>query len=175
MQINLSELLTVNGKSKQYEATLDMDKFRCNAGQFSVVHKQPVQINITHTGNRKLIIDCECKLSVEFPCDRCLKPVIHQFELSFDRDVDLEVTEEERLEALDEQSYINGYNLDVDQLVYGELIVNMPMKVLCSDSCKGICNRCGINLNFESCHCDDTELDPRMSVIRDIFNNFKEV
>ena len=121
------------------------------------------------------MIECKCRCVVEFPCDRCLKPVKHSFELDFEREVDLEVTEEERLEALDEQPYINGYDLDVDQLVYGELIVNMPMKVLCSENCKGICNRCGVNLNFESCHCDDTELDPRMSVIRDIFNNFKEV
>ncbi len=175
MQIHLSELLTVDGKTKQYEAVLDMDKFHSRAGEFSIIEKEPVFLTITHTKNRKLMIECKCRCVVEFPCDRCLKPVKHSFELDFEREVDLEVTEEERLEALDEQPYINGYDLDVDQLVYGELIVNMPMKVLCSENCKGICNRCGVNLNFESCHCDDTELDPRMSVIRDIFNNFKEV
>ena len=48
------------------------------------------------------------------------------------------------------------------------------MKVLCRENCKGICNRCGANLNLGSCKCDDAELDPRMSKILDIFNQFKE-
>ena len=48
-------------------------------------------------------------------------------------------SEEERVEDLDEQPYLSGYNLDVDQLVCDELILNLPMKVLCSEDCKGIC------------------------------------
>ena len=56
-----------------------------------------------------------------------------------------------------------------------QLLVNLPMKVLCSEDCKGICNRCGANLNIEQCQCEDSELDPRMASIRDIFNKFKEV
>ena len=64
---------------------------------------------------------------------------------------------------------------DRDKLVNGELIVNLPMKVLCSPDCKGICKRCGKNLNEGPCACDDRSPDPRMAAIRDIFNNFKEV
>ncbi|MFQ8840665.1 MAG: YceD family protein [Clostridium fessum] len=40
------------------------------------------------------------------------------------------------------------------------------MKVLCREDCKGICNRCGTNLNLRTCTCDTRSLDPRMSVIR---------
>ena len=76
---------------------------------------------------------------------------------------------------LDEQPYLQGYNLDVDQLVRDELLLNLPMKVLCDEDCKGICNRCGANLNHETCDCDRSSLDPRMSVIQDIFKQFKEV
>ena len=76
---------------------------------------------------------------------------------------------------LDEQPYLQGYNLDVDQLVRDELLLNLPMKVLCDEDCKGICNRCGANLNYETCDCDRSVPDPRMSVIQDIFKQFKEV
>jgi len=78
-------------------------------------------------------------------------------------------------EDLEEQPYVIGYCLDVDQLVCDELILNLPMKVLCSEDCKGICNRCGTNLNHETCDCDVRSLDPRMAVIQDIFKQFKEV
>ena len=84
-------------------------------------------------------------------------------------------SEEERAKALDEQPYVSGYYLDVDQLVRNELLLNLPMKVLCDENCKGICNRCGANLNYESCNCESSSPDPRMSVIQDIFKQFKEV
>lgn len=170
MQINLSELFVCKGKVMQYEVPIEMDEFVTAAGKYSLTQKMPLQLTITHSKNRNLKICGKLDLHMTIPCDRCLEPVDNHLQITFERDVDANATEEERIEALDEQPYINGYNLDVDQLVYGELIVNIPMKVLCRQDCKGICNRCGANLNYETCACDVTELDPRMSVIRDIFN-----
>ena len=63
----------------------------------------------------------------------------------------------------------------VNSLVYEEILLGFPMKVLCQEDCKGICKVCGANLNQGECGCVRTEPDPRMSVIRDIFNNVKEV
>ena len=83
----------------------------------------------------------------------------------------VDLNEEKEEEEPEEQAYIDGYTLDVDALVRDELFVHMPMKVLCRSDCKGICNRCGANLNHGTCGCDVTELDPRMAVIRDIFRN----
>ena len=71
--------------------------------------------------------------------------------------------------------YLIGFNLDIDRLIYGEILVNWPMKVLCRDDCKGICKVCGMNLNKGECNCQRTELDPRMAAIQDVFNKFKEV
>jgi uncharacterized protein len=86
----------------------------------------------------------------------------------------MNLSEEDRVNELDENDYIIGYDLDVDKLIYGEILVNWPMKILCKNDCKGICNRCGANLNLGECGCDRAELDPRMAVIRDIFNNSKQ-
>ena len=62
-----------------------------------------------------------------------------------------------------------------NELVYSEILVNWPLRVLCKEDCKGICSICGKNLNHGTCDCDHTDLDPRMAQIRDIFNKFKEV
>ena len=70
---------------------------------------------------------------------------------------------------------MTGSNLDVDRLIYDEILVNWPMKVLCREDCKGICRKCGTNLNYKPCSCDRTEPDPRMAAIQDVFNQFKEV
>ena len=75
---------------------------------------------------------------------------------------------------LDEQFYIDGYNLDVDQLVGSELILNRPIRVLCREDCKGISDRYGTNPGSEEGG-EEAALDPRMSVIQDIFKQMKEV
>ena len=85
-----------------------------------------------------------------------------------------EKTGEEREAELDEQFYIDGYNLDVDQLVGSELILNMPIRVLCREDCKGISDRYGTNPGSEEGG-EEAALDPRMSVIQDIFKQMKEV
>ena len=78
-------------------------------------------------------------------------------------------------EEMEETDYLIGFELDVDKLVYAEILVNWPMKVLCKEDCKGICKVCGMNLNKGTCDCRRTELDPRMAAIQDIFSKFKEV
>ena len=70
---------------------------------------------------------------------------------------------------------IDGYNLDVDQLVHDEALLYWPERTLCREACKGLCPTCGQNLNDGSCNCTRTDLDPRMAKILDIFSNFKEV
>ena len=111
---------------------------------------------------------------IEALCDRCLTEVPISIGIAFSKEFQIE---EQRLvfEDLDEAGYIEGQILDTDRLVYDEILVNWPMKVLCKDDCKGICNKCGINLNLQDCTCDRTVVDPRMAAIQDIFNKFKEV
>jgi uncharacterized protein len=98
-----------------------------------------------------------------------LQPVAVEIPLEICREYDKNDTEEES----EEENLIVGYNLDTEQLIYCEILVNWPMKTLCTEACKGICKKCGTNLNHSSCTCDTVELDPRMAKIRDIFNNFK--
>ncbi len=174
MLINLSELLTVKGKSKEYQADIEFTSYESRMGTFDVLEKDTVNLKIVHLGNRELSITGNTRLVLGVPCDRCLTMVPTSVDVEIDMSADMNVDDFTK-EDSDEQYYIDGYDLDVDKLVYNEILINLPMKILCKEDCEGICNRCGTNLNIETCDCDREVLDPRMSVIRDIFNNFKEV
>ena len=107
------------------------------------------------------------------PCDRCLKSVKVPLNVNFMQEVyapDALPQEEQ-----DAQSFVEGYELDVEALVKSEILVNMPVKVLCKPDCKGICKVCGHDLNEGECGCDTFVPDPRMAAIKDIFNANKEV
>lgn len=175
MLINLTELFTREGKTNDYAVELDCREFQIPQGICPVSDSKPVTFYIENVGDRTLVLSGEAEFTLMIPCDRCLEPVEVPFQLSIERTLDMNLTDEERIANLDEQPYLQGYNLDVDQLVRDELLLNLPMKVLCDEDCKGICNRCGANLNHETCDCDRSSLDPRMSVIQDIFKQFKEV
>ncbi len=175
MQINLSEVFTLEGKEKTWEVSFERTFYRCADGEYPVVSAQPVRIVVRNLGKRKLSLIGGAVVTLAIPCARCLEPVEYTCELGFDQELDMNASAEERVKNLDEQMYLSGYTLDVDQLVCSELTLSLPMKVLCKEDCKGICNRCGANLNFETCCCETRSPDPRMAAIQDIFKQFKEV
>lgn len=175
MLINLSDVLSEHHNTVDKVVPVEMTDFELSYGSFPVVEKKDAHIVVKHVKQRELAITGETSIVLSVPCDRCLEPVDVTFDLEFTKNVDLQETEEAQADELDEKNYIDGYNLDVDKLLYNEILIGWPMKILCSEDCKGICNVCGQNLNEGSCDCEDTSLDPRMSVIRDVFKNFKEV
>ena len=175
MTVSLSEAMQVAGGVFEREFPYEPEEF-CYAGvKYPFLEKKPVKLKITNLGGRKVKIELEGEVTLSLPCDRCLREVAEVVSFQTEREVDFSMTEEERTAELDETNFINGYDLDVDAFVCEEILLGFPMKVLCQEDCKGICKVCGANLNEGECGCDRTELDPRMSVIRDIFNNFKEV
>lgn len=171
MQINLSELIQSEGKEISVEASYEPDWYKTKVGTYKIVKKEPFQMKFTNLGQKKILLETEFCLTLQMRCDRCLEPVLQEIPISFSRELDMDKTEQQRIEALDEMNFISGNNLDVERFVYGEVLMNLPMKVLCREDCKGICNKCGRNLNHATCNCDNTELDPRMAKIRDIFQN----
>lgn len=171
MHIHLSEAMSKLGVTKEYSAQLGFDVFSSKLGDFPIVKSEPFIVAITSTDDKQLLIKTKVNLTMEIPCDRCLETVSVDFDFDVEKEVDMSLSDEERIEGLDELSYIDDFNLDVDMLIRNELFVHMPVKVLCREDCKGICRKCGANLNNGTCGCDVTELDPRMAVIRDIFKN----
>lgn len=171
MQINLSELILSEGKVMSLEAQYEPDWYKTKVGTYKIVEKKPLLMKFTNLGNKKILLETVIDMTLQMRCDRCLETVLQKIHIDFSREFDMNETEKQRIESLDEINFMSGNNLDVDGFVYGEVLMNLPMKVLCREDCKGICNRCGANLNHETCNCDTTELDPRMARIRDIFKN----
>ena len=174
MLIDLRDLLSGTKEDLSVTADIEMNVIDTGISSYDIAVKQPVELSIKKAGKNKLTITGEGRMTLIIPCDRCLEPVNTDIEYCIDKNVDLN-QESEGVEEQEEQDYIDGYNLDVDKLIFGEVLLNMPGKTLCCEDCKGLCLKCGANLNIAECGCDRESLDPRMSVFKDILNNFKEV
>ena len=175
MLINLSDVLSDQHKTVEETVPLTMEKIRMKSGEYPVVSSEPVHVRVEHVKGKELLIHAEARLEAVIPCDRCLDDVRREFVLDSTRHVDIGHSDAELTEELDESNFIDGYHLDVDKLLFHEILSDWPEKVLCREDCKGLCRVCGRNLNTGSCDCENPGLDPRMSVVRDLFKNFKEV
>lgn len=175
MLIDLSPLLSSEGKVLKQSVNIETETVSAYGMTYPFVEKNPVELMVSNIGKKNVRVEAKMDVTIVMPCDRCLTDVKQRFQVDILREFDLEKTDEERRAELDESAYLSGNTLDVDAMVCEEVLVELPMKVLCKDTCKGICRRCGANLNHGACGCDTAELDPRMAKILDIFKSVKEV
>jgi uncharacterized protein len=92
------------------------------------------------------------KVPLEVDCTRCLTPVRTLLDIRFDVDV------------------VEGNELDLTHLAREQILLNLPETILCREDCKGICPKCGSDLNAGNCNCSEDEIDPRWAALKDLKN-----
>ena len=148
MKIDLKRLFDTVGSKVTISESLDMsDVTEWGVKPFV----QPVRIEGT-VKNRAGVVTLEytAYLSYRIPCDRCLVPIEHK-----DQELSFEHTVVRELNQADDDDYVvlpDGL-LDLDELATSDIILELPIKNVCSEGCKGLCPHCGTNLNEKSCGC----------------------
>ena len=174
MLIDLKPIISSFEKEVHKEVLIEQESFNSKIGNFPITKKTPLNLTIHYKELQKLAIAAEADLTLTANCDRCLDEVPLNLHLEILREFVVE--DKELIDGeITDADYIVGCSLDTDKLVYDELLLRWPAKIICRKDCKGICPKCGCNLNSEECACDKTVLDPRMAAIQDVFNKFKEV
>lgn len=130
------------------------------------------RLSINKVGS-EIIISGRLRAAMDLQCSRCLK--------DFKRDLDIPVNvvyhpvedvEAERHALRDDEmdmGFYKGDELDLQELIKEQVLLNGEMKPLCSDQCKGICPKCGTDLNTGQCNCGTKEIDPRLEVLKNFF------
>ena len=120
-----------------------------------------------------------CTAEGPLSCSRCLEPVPWSVVEDFSLEYHLSESAPPDAEAgLDEGdlnvSYLNGQELDLTELAAEQVLLAMPMRILCQPDCAGLCPRCGTNLNqVDDCGCKP-EIDPRWGALADLAGGARE-
>jgi uncharacterized protein len=113
-------------------------------------------IKVYPTG-KKIMVDGHLSTTLLLRCDRCLEP--YTWDLSTEFRISLSLSPfrgEGEIELLEDDlniDFIEGNLLDANQIIREQLILNVPMKTICTAECKGLCPICGCNLNTTHCSC----------------------
>ena len=110
---------------------------------------------------------------IEVRCARCLDPVENPASGAFDliyrpQGVDARGEEAAISKAETEIGYYQGEGLLLEDVLKEQLLLALPAKQVCRESCKGLCPHCGRDLNVETCTCSSAMTDPRWSALEDI-------
>jgi uncharacterized protein len=131
--------------------------------------KVDVDCLVTKTSNTVFIKGSFSAL-IDICCSRCLGNT----KLSIGSDfaytlVPAKAETREDLELKPEEleiSYYKGDFIDLAPIICEQIILQIPIKALCSEDCKGLCQQCGANLNTSSCNCHLNFVDSRMAVLK---------
>ncbi len=127
----------------------------------------PVTAAVTvenHAG--MIVLEAAVRFVYRAPCDRCGQPVSKKNAYQFRHILVSELPED------DGNDYIQApdYKLDTVSLLRDDILLELPSKFLCKESCKGLCSKCGKNLNEGACSCEAKEIDPRLAVLKQLLS-----
>jgi uncharacterized protein len=107
---------------------------------------------------------------VSMSCSRCLERITEDISHEFSYDcLPAEAIEEEELSVADtDVHYYSGGEIDISALVQEQVALAIPMRPLCKEDCKGLCPKCGANLNLGDCGCKKEAVDIRFAALKDL-------
>lgn len=165
MIIDLKHIFVNDNSSLPLEYMLDMSDLEY-MGEYPL--KKPVSLK-GKISNKASLVRLEASIVFEYEasCDRCGTNTRREHTVTLDKSLAVSIEAEESDTIL----ITPDMKLNLDELVYSEVVVSLPMKHLCSEECKGICFKCGKNLNEGKCNCDQKEIDPRLAVLAELLKD----
>ena len=111
-----------------------------------------------------IILRGKVKTNLKLTCSRCLDTFIYPI------DIDIEERFTNDDSNLDEDViFVKGDEIDITEIVENAIISSSPIKILGKEDCKGLCQKCGCNLNHETCSCENDDVDVRLAKLRELF------
>ena len=169
MKIDLSR---IDNEPVDFAETVSFDQDRLDPTRVIGPMEVRLEGKVRPVGDH-FFVDGRTSASGELGCGRCLEPVKWQMESTFDLEVALAekapLDSELSLEEADlDIVFLAKPVLDLEDLAIEQVLLEMPIRVLCSEKCAGLCPQCGANRNEEdACRCE-TEVDPRWAALKDL-------
>ncbi|HYL61984.1 MAG TPA: DUF177 domain-containing protein [Candidatus Methylomirabilis sp.] len=129
----------------------------------------PLEVNATaELLEGQIRIEGQLETKIEMVCARCLEPVVEEVNRSFDLFYAPlpkgAKPKEDRLKDDDtEIAFYEGDGLFLADVLREQVLLALPLKVICRSDCRGLCPNCGANLNHEECRCETHATDPRLA------------
>lgn len=171
MRVDISSIRYDVGASLKIDLVGDW-KSLDDEGEMQFAQPVKTQLEFTNTGEL-FLAKGQIQAVLTISCSRCLELFNLEIETAFMmgyREIEKQGTTVVDRSDMDVRSF-RGDEIDLAPDIVDAISLAMPMKPLCSQDCKGLCDVCGQNLNIGSCNCRQERIDPRLAVLREFIKN----
>ena len=167
MRLDLKSIINIPDAQKTFLFQVDLSDLDFY-GRHPITQPVLAEGSVTnHAG--ALVLEGTARSVLDLVCDRCGKAFSREKVVALDSLVAHELEDDEN----DEIILLEGSELDMDEVVTTAFVLAMDTKNLCSDDCKGLCARCGADLNLGPCRCKP-EVDPRLAALAQLLDSETE-
>ena len=168
MKLDLRKIIHVPGACAPFDYELDLTQLDFY-GARPITRPIRVQGKVTNRAGA-LHLTGDASTVLDLTCDRCCKPIAREKTVVLDS---LLATELENEDSEDEIILLEGGTADLDEVASTAFILAMDTTNLCSEDCKGLCSRCGADLNDGPCSCKP-DVDPRLAALAQLLDDKAE-
>jgi uncharacterized protein len=152
MILDLSDLKEI-GSSRTYVREFDIDHIDFRNKEIEI--QGPLKVNLeVLKAEKSFVLTGDLKGTLILQCSRCLKDFTHQIEV--------EISDEILLKDIEDIKKVNIF-----PILVSDIILEIPIKPLHDENCKGLCPICGQDLNEGECDCEVETVDPRLAKLKE--------
>lgn len=153
MKIHLKELFDIVGEVKEFDYEIAPER----VGEYSsydITFTTPIAVK-GRAENRAGVVtlDLTADFTLSHTCDRCLKEFEREYGYEFTHILVRQL--HSGRDDYDDYVVCGDNLLELDELVVSDMLLRLPTKILCKEDCKGLCFKCGRDLNEGDCDCSD--------------------
>lgn len=137
-----------------------------------------LELTVTNTG-KGLLVTGSLEADVQYQCTRCLQPFTDKLKANVEEFYRTTADDEETFDDEedffpDEVSVLIGDEIDLTDALRESLLLAIPMKLVCDDTCPGLCIKCGKPLKDKACDCNTEDTDIRFAPLLDLLKDLGE-
>lgn len=145
MEIWLNKSADLN-KKVLFDFVYELPETLKNVTAHKVLDKLKVSGTYEFNEDETIVVSANIVVPMLWQCDRCGD--------TFEKNFFFSVYEKFSPTANEETYSYASSKLVLDQMIEEQFLLNLPSKILCREDCKGVCTKCGTNLNYGSCNCE---------------------
>jgi uncharacterized protein len=174
LTIAVSKIKNIPGAKADIDLCADVDPLAY--GYQDLEFSSPVHF-IGEMGNKNglIFVSGRASAGMKFCCHRCGEPFTKDIQALVEAYYTLQPEKADPQGEYDIFTY-SGETIDITPEVLRQIFLEVPMKLLCCEDCRGLCPICGANLNYNKCSCRVEQIDPRLEKLKDfVFDTEKGV
>lgn len=162
MKVNVAQLRRTDGGAETFLLSESFPPLQMGSEQYIFRIPLDVKLDVVNVG-KSLLVKGSLRSEIIANCSRCLKGFPFPLEFEFEDEwISVELVSQELEDSV---LIFEKDEIFIDERILEHVLLHLPMKFLCSEDCKGLCLKCGADLNLNPCNCSNEEFDPRMEIL----------